>query len=111
MSDLTIEFYNGMAKISLPMNKASEGSVRIRAQQIIPILQNLISADVAIERKISDEQTKKISAVKALDLSCQAHLYNAQICAERIKLIADGEASISEYGFPEFGDNGAMYDD
>lgn len=111
MSDLIIEFDKGMVKVSLPLSEVSENSVRVRVHQVIPILQSLIRSDVAIGTKDSEERAEKNSAVLALDLSCQIHLHNAKICAERIRAIADGEASISEYGFPEFGDSGDMYDD
>jgi len=111
VSDLRIEIDNGIVQISLPLNHASEDTVRSRIQQVIPILQQLISSDVAVETRSYEEQIEKKSAVLALDLSCQAHLYKAQICAERIRSIAEGKESISQYGFPEFGSNGEKYDD
>ncbi|OOY04578.1 hypothetical protein BMI87_10165 [Thioclava sp. F28-4] len=73
-----------------------------RAEEVLPLLIALISADDTLCRLTDEEFAERDRAWQAMDLMCQAATQSATRRAELLEAIASGKESIAAHGFPEF---------
>jgi len=75
-----------------------------RINDILPLLQALLSADEAWLGISDDEYAARARGWLAIDMMCKMDIQAATQRAKLLKSIADGAETIGDHGFPEFED-------
>lgn len=79
-----------------------------RAQQVLPLLHALLSADDTWTKLTGGDLAARERGFLAMNMICQAATQSATKRAELLRTIADGSQSISDHGFPEFEDGQSL---
>jgi hypothetical protein len=79
-------------------------SVEGRLQQVIPLLELLLEAEINLMSLAESELEKRFRGVLAQNMIVEAAILSAKEQSELLSHIITGQESIADHGFPEFGD-------
>lgn len=102
MLDVDIEVTGSCITIDFGRTGLHIATLKHRAEEVLPLLFSLVSADDTWLNLSEEEQLSRTRAWLAMDMMCQAATLNATRGAELLGSIAGGEESIADHGFPEF---------
>jgi hypothetical protein len=97
-----IELQCDGARITLDFETLDISAVETRVREILPLLQYLVSADIARANLCQTTLEDRQLGIAAQDMMSQAALVAAIRHAQLLGLITEGKQSIADHGFPEF---------
>ena len=108
MQNVDMEVCGSRVTIDFARTGLNVETLMDRAQEVLPLLHALLSADDTWLKLAGDDLAARERGCLAMNMMCQGATQSATKRAELLRAIADGSESISDHGFPEFEDGQSL---
>ena len=108
MQNVDMEVSGSRVIIDFSRTGLSVETLMSRAQEVLPLLYALLSADDIWFKLEGDDLAARERGCLAMNMMCQSAMHSATKRAELLRVIADGSRSVRDQGFPEFEDGHSL---